>query len=342
MGLAQIGEFSFIIAALGLTLNVTSKFLYPIAVAVSTITTLFTPYLIKSADGIVNRFDRVAPRSLVNALELYTNWVGRLGQRHSTLATKLVRRWSAQMALNAALIAAVFIAAAFLRQHPPAWLNQLGLGDEWLKSALWLLAVICSLPMFIATSRKLQALGLLIAETKVSEATAGERTTAIRALVAQTIAIAGTVILGLYVIVLSFTLLPTFKVFVVLLVLAGFISWLLRRSFIRVYSKAQIALQETLSQPPTPRHAPAPAALPSLLREADLETTTIAAGSSAVGKCIRELQLRIRTGASIVGIERNSGSIINPAPEEELQAGDQVLLLGTREQLEAGKLALLE
>src|SRR5262249_6461323 len=49
MGLAQIGEFSFIIAALGVSLKVTSDFLYPIAVAVSAITTLLTPYLIKSA-----------------------------------------------------------------------------------------------------------------------------------------------------------------------------------------------------------------------------------------------------------------------------------------------------
>src|SRR6185436_14901263 len=62
MGLAQIGEFSFIIASLGVTLNVTSKFLSPIAVAVSAITTLLTPYLIKSTDRFVNWFDRVAPR----------------------------------------------------------------------------------------------------------------------------------------------------------------------------------------------------------------------------------------------------------------------------------------
>ncbi|HRE32007.1 MAG TPA: cation:proton antiporter, partial [Candidatus Berkiella sp.] len=43
LGLAQIGEFSFIIATLGITLNVTSSFLYPIAVSVSAITTLLTP-----------------------------------------------------------------------------------------------------------------------------------------------------------------------------------------------------------------------------------------------------------------------------------------------------------
>ena len=60
MGLAQIGEFSFIIASLGLQLKVTSEFLYPIAVAVSAITTLLTPYLIKGSDGLVGWFDRVA------------------------------------------------------------------------------------------------------------------------------------------------------------------------------------------------------------------------------------------------------------------------------------------
>jgi CPA2 family monovalent cation:H+ antiporter-2 len=53
MGLSQIGELSFIIASLGVTLKVTSDFLYPIAVAVSAITTLLTPYLIKSADRVV-------------------------------------------------------------------------------------------------------------------------------------------------------------------------------------------------------------------------------------------------------------------------------------------------
>ena len=52
MGLSQIGEFSFIIASLGMTLQVTSNFLYPVAVAVSVITTLLTPYLIRAADPL--------------------------------------------------------------------------------------------------------------------------------------------------------------------------------------------------------------------------------------------------------------------------------------------------
>ena len=338
MSVAQIGEFSFIIASLGLSLKVTSNFLYPIAVAVSVLTTLLTPYLIRSTDGVVNWFDRVAPKSLVNTLEIYTRWVGQLGgRRQPSLASKLVWKWSRQMALNFALITAVFIAAAFISQRPPEWLKRLQLDEDWTKPLLWLAAAILSLPMFIATARKLQALGLLVAELKVKESAAGERTAAIRAVIAQVIPIAGTVILGLYILVLSSTLLPTIKVMVGVLLAAGIISWLLRRSFIKVYSKAQVALEETFAQQPLPKPGHTTAALPPILREANLATIVITANSLAVGKLIHELQLRTQTGASIVGIERSTGSIINPSPDEELQAGDQILLLGNPAQLESAR-----
>lgn len=341
MGLSQIGEFSFIIASLGVTLKVTSAFLYPIAVAVSAITTLLTPYLIRSADGLVGWFDRSAPKPLVNSLDLYTRWVGQLGgQGQTSLAAKLTWRWFGQMALNTALIAAVFIAAAFVERRPPGWLKSLGLAEESLKAALWLMAVVLSLPLLIATFRKLQALGLLVAETRVSRAAAGERTAAIRAVVAQVVPIAGTVALGLFVLVLSTALLPTLEVLLALLVIVACITWLLWRSFIKIYAKAQVALQETFAQPPAPRPHADPAALPSLLREADLETVTLAADSPVAGKLIHEIELRSQTGATIVGIERSGANLINPGPDEELQSGDRILLLGTRAQLDSAKAAL--
>ncbi len=84
MSLAQIGEFSFIIAALGLQYGVTSKFLYPIAVAVSAITTLLTPYLIGMSDGLVNWFHKVAPRPLLNGMEAYSQWVGGLKKQNES------------------------------------------------------------------------------------------------------------------------------------------------------------------------------------------------------------------------------------------------------------------
>ncbi len=339
MGLAQIGEFSFIIASLGLTLNVTSDFLYPIAVTVSAITTLLTPFLIRSADGLADWFSRAAPRPLVNGLELYTRWVGRLGSRRTpTRAAKLARRWTGQMALNAALIAAVFIAAASAGTHPPGWLKGLGLGAAGLKAALWFAAVVVSLPLLIATFRKLQALGLLVAETRVTPAAAGERTAAIRAIIAQIIPFAGVAALGLYVLVLSSALLPPLEILLLLAAMAALVAWQFWRAFIQIYSKAQAALADTFTQPPPPRtDVSAPH---SLLREADLELVTLAADSPAADKRIGELQLRNQTGASIVSVERHGIRLTNPGPDELLQAGDQLVLLGTRAQLDAAKQAL--
>jgi CPA2 family monovalent cation:H+ antiporter-2 len=64
------------------------------------------------------------------------------------------------------------------------------------------------------------------------------------------------------------------------------------------------------------------------------------ADSAAARKLIRELQLRTQTGASIIGIERGGESLINPGPDEELRAGDQILLLGNRAQLGLARKAL--
>ena len=67
-----VGEFSFIIASLGLTLHVTSHFLYPIAVAVSAITTFTTPYLIRLADPVYSFLEKKLPSRWINDLNRYT------------------------------------------------------------------------------------------------------------------------------------------------------------------------------------------------------------------------------------------------------------------------------
>ena len=62
--LVQIGEFAFILASLGESLGVTSKFIYPVVVAVSIITTFFTPYVIKFSDPFYNRIEKIIPKNI--------------------------------------------------------------------------------------------------------------------------------------------------------------------------------------------------------------------------------------------------------------------------------------
>jgi len=66
--MAQIGEFSFIIASLGLSLGVISDFLYPVVVAVSVITTFLTPYMIRLATPAYNSLERKLPNKLIKIL----------------------------------------------------------------------------------------------------------------------------------------------------------------------------------------------------------------------------------------------------------------------------------
>ncbi len=332
-GLGQIGEFSFIIAALGLQLKVTSEFLYPVAVAVSVITAFLTPLRLKHSDDLVEWWGRHAPRALTNYLDLYTEWLGRFREsRRSGFVGRMVRKWFWQMGLNVALTAGVFIIAVFLAQRKPAWLPQFPGGEIGMNAFLWLGATVLSLPLLIANFRKLQALGLLVAEISVRPEAAGERTASIRAVIAQAIPLAGVVALALLVLALSSTLLPPLEVLLVLVLIVALVMWVWWRAFVKWHSKAQVALIETFERPP-PARPESTTQFFRLLSHAQIRVVLVDPGSPVAGKLIRELELRTRTGASVVGIERNGESIVNPGPDEELRAGDKLLLLGSGDQL---------
>jgi CPA2 family monovalent cation:H+ antiporter-2 len=340
MGLAQIGEFSFIIAALGLSLKVTSDFLYPIAVAVSALTTLLTPYLIRSSDGAVNLITKLTPSGVMQALDAYTSWVGKLAANQGKKSpAAFLRKWGWQILLNLLLIAGFFIAAVFMKDRVQKWWPTAPGGYDGIKGMLWLAAMILSLPNIIAIVRKWQAFGMLVSEMSVSRAAAKEKTKALRGIISGIVFLAGCCALFLIILVLSSAILPSRNLLIVLALVLVLLTVLLWRVFVRVHTRAQFALYETLNEAPLPHHT-GPSdepSMPSLLRHAELVTLTISSTSMAAGKVIAELQLRSRTGASIVGIERAGENIINPGVSEEIRAGDSILLIGSLEQIQKAR-----
>jgi CPA2 family monovalent cation:H+ antiporter-2 len=340
MGLAQIGEFSFIIAALGLNLKVTSNFLYPIAVTVSALTTLLTPFLITRSDSVVAWFSRTAPKSLIQSLDVYTHWVGQKSD-HKNPAAVFIRKWTFQIVINAMLVAAIFIGVVFLDRQNPRWLQRLPLHETSLHALLWFGAVFLSLPMLIAAYRKLEALGMLLGELRVNQLPPDARAKEIKAVIATTVPLAGVAGLALLVFSLSEPLLPSWEILVLLLAILAGLTFLLWRSFVRVYSKAQVAIQETLASTPLPDEIPAPAPLKNLLREAKMEIFVMVESSPAHARFIRELELRHQTGANIIAIERAGTTLVNPPPDEKLQTNDQVLVLGSESQLIKARILLL-
>src|SRR5262249_28656786 len=143
LGLAPIGELSFAIALLCLTLHLITPQLFPILVGITLVASMLVPPLLALAGRLVDWLGRAAPGLLLNCLNLYTRWVGQLVTQGSNSATnRLVRRWLGQMALNVGLIGVIFIAATCLDEPRPNWLKHLGLRDEPLRAALWLVAVV--------------------------------------------------------------------------------------------------------------------------------------------------------------------------------------------------------
>src|SRR5690606_28352429 len=72
MSMAQIGEFAFIVATLGLSLGVISDFLFPVAVGASAITTFTTPYLIKLSDPLYGKISKILPDKWITRLNRYS------------------------------------------------------------------------------------------------------------------------------------------------------------------------------------------------------------------------------------------------------------------------------
>lgn len=123
--MAQIGEFAFIIASLGLSLRVISDFLYPVVVAVSVITTFLTPYMIKAAIPCYEFMERRLPRKWIRRLD-------HMGAIHHTTQTEN-NHWRAllkAMAWNVAIYSILSVAVVaimlslflpFMRRLLPGW-----------------------------------------------------------------------------------------------------------------------------------------------------------------------------------------------------------------------------
>jgi CPA2 family monovalent cation:H+ antiporter-2 len=247
MGVAQIGEFSFIIASLGLTLKVTSDFLYPIAVAVSALTTLFTPYLIRAADPLSQSLARALPKRLSHVFRLYTQWLGSLQPaRDGPTVFGVVRRIVLQVAVNLALVSAIFIAVSYFAVPAGGWLAR-WVPDVRVQSVLlWGVALLVSLPFLVAVYRKLKALALLLAEMSVQPSVTGRFTTGIRRVIAELVPMVAMLGVFLLVAALSGGILPPTELLVIVLVLAACVLGIMWRWFVRIHAKLQVALRETL------------------------------------------------------------------------------------------------
>ncbi|WP_166362248.1 cation:proton antiporter [Pseudomonas akapageensis] len=247
MGLSQIGEFSFIIAALGMTLQVTSDFLYPVAVAVSAITTLLTPYLIRGADPLSLKLAAIMPRRIARVFGLYGEWLRSIQPRgEGALLASMIRRILLQVGVNLALVMAIFFSGGYFAERIGSYLDDWLTDTGWQKALIWGAALLVSLPFLIAAYRKLKALSMLLAELGVKPEMAGRHTQRVRRIIAEVIPVLSLLVIFLLLAALSASILPTNELLLLVVFVAAAIAAVLWRWFIRVHTRMQIALLETL------------------------------------------------------------------------------------------------
>lgn len=314
MSLAQIGEFSFIIAGLGLSLKVTSDFLYPITVGVSAITTFSTPYMIRSADRVYEFIDRHLPESTKNMLSRYSAETGKVVRNEDW--NKVFRSSVLQVLMNTVIIIAIFLSLASLL---PQVLTEHLASETWLDGVGLLIATVIAAPFFWAL--------LMGRPNKIERQRLWVKGEFRRALM-----ILG-IFRGVTGIVLFASLAAQFIDVKFAMGIAVFLTILSLTVFSRhlklIYRWIEGRFIENLKGREIP-----PQAAPTLAPwDAHISKLEISADSACVGKTLEELKIRENFGVTVALIERGQRVLTAPSRGERLFPNDRVAIIGNDEQI---------
>jgi CPA2 family monovalent cation:H+ antiporter-2 len=357
MSLAQIGEFSFIIAAVGLAAGATRGFLYPVAVTVSALTTLTTPWLIRASEPAAAWVDRKLPRPIQTFASLYGTWVSSIRSAPPTAGRSKTRRLVRLILIDALALAGVMIGAgAEQGRFTTMFSGWTGASPTMSFVVVMLVAAIVSLPLVLGIIRSARLLGLVLAMRALPGA--GRRKTDFaaaprRALV--TMLQLGTLLLvGVPLIAVTQPFVPRFPGYTLLAILTVLLGIGFWRSAINLQEHARAgaevivaALTPQLSNYDDPENLNRTmehiaVMLPGLGAPVPMRITET---SPAVGRSLAELDLRGRSGATILAIMRTVSSgqkALVPSGRERLRVGDVVALAGTTEAVESAKMLLTE
>jgi CPA2 family monovalent cation:H+ antiporter-2 len=299
LSMAQIGEFSFIIATLGMNYKAIRPDLYPIIVAASLITTFTTPYCIKFAPQLTEILKhRLSPRTLAR-LDRYGSFIQRRSSSGTFSKDFYVRalRWVACMVI----VLTIFIIGG-ARIYP--WLAEHVERRDVAQAMAWLLSFALSAPFIWAMLTAFRApyqLAVLISR------------------------VATVVVLVLF----SLEFFSVWFLLVLAAAVAAVLFFLFRRRFEKYYhwfEEKFIAGMEQDEQNVSHSHL--------VPWDAHLAEIAVEPHSSIVGHTLIELSLRERFGMNVVVIQRGDKDIVAPKPTERIYPGDVILCFGTDEELE--------
>lgn len=318
LSLTQIGEFSFIIATLGLSLKVTSDFLYPITVAVSAMTTFTTPYLIKYSESFYNFLAKILPQKWLDAISRYSN---------STEGITTLSDWKVLLRsyiINTIIHSVIIIAIVFLasRYLHPFIENNITNGKN---------GVIISVAIsFLVMSPFLWALSIKrIEKTAYSHLWLNKKYTRGPLIAIEIFRIA----LGIFFV--GFLMYEFFDTWIAAGIALGLIILVMvifSRKLQSFYERMENRFFHNLNAREAAKKQPE-----ILPWDTHLLELTVAPESKLVGQTLVDLAVREKYGINIAMIERGKIMIPTPKRDERLYPNDKVLVIGTDDQLASVK-----
>ena len=322
MSLAQIGEFSFIIATLGLTLKVTSDFIYPIAVAVSAITTFTTPYLIKNSNFLYEFLSRRIPQ----------NFQDRLTHYETTFSTKneigvfglLWKAYGIRILLNITVVIGI---ALFTENVILNYVYEFNDQSKEIPGIGAIIAIILSAPFLWAI-----VYGSPAQSTTSSPGSIAKLRGLLVGVTITRVILGIGVVLGL---ISRFTSMKSAYLIVLIIIV---VATIILRKYIEpfyhsieerfMYNLNEKEREEISLQKTKPILAPWDAVMTEFV---------VSPNSAIVGKSLQESELKEKFGVTIALIERGHKNIMAPGRDSLLMSYDKLFLIGTDSELAMAK-----
>ncbi|MCQ2142937.1 MAG: cation:proton antiporter [Bacteroidales bacterium] len=327
--MAQLGEFAFIIAGLGVSLGVMRDFIYPVVIAVSVLTTFTTPYMMKLGDPASRWIAKKLPPKIMAFISHAEERPLSGSAAEQSLWKQLVRSYLLRVILYGVILLAILLASG-------AWLDGFiaGVFPSWSKTAVASVSLVLTLVVMSPFVYGLGANPGSINKPAVALLKKSDKNrwpilslVLLRALLATGFVIAA--------IVSRFEL--SYWA-ILLIILSGAALLIVARMFFRKFSRFENRFLENLNEKEAEQRKlkPVTTEVTDKLAGYDIhpEVVVVDADSEYIGKMLKEIPIRAESGVNVVKIARGSRSIVIPDGNESLYPGDRVLAVGSGDQIE--------
>lgn len=335
LGMMPRGEFSFIIAKLGVDQGAVSQEFYLVTVAIALITTIITPASLNAAPRLTGFIGTKTPIQVKSFFKYLYTWIHAIGGQFkldSEVASKFKKR-TLEIGVNALIIIIIFLGITVIKSYVliavplPPWfkLNVLAAVAGGILSLPSLYIIVRNIRKLIDLSITIVSFRFRLLDVEIIRTTIGK------------------VVYLTVIFIFSITLFPLIMAEVVgqgfiigssLLVFIGLSGYLFWKTISKFHNKLDIIIKETILSEEEDYSAEDEMVIESIKgdREIDIEKLRVGHDSSIVGKNLMEIRFRTVTGATILSIERGKKVLRNPKPEDAIKGGDILLIIGTEEE----------